>query len=508
VTNAQYALCVGDGVCGEAGFVNNADFNGDDYPVVGVSWHDANTYCGWVDARLPTEAEWEYAARGEQGYVYPWGDEFDCSCGNSDDEIRVNGYVVPGGEGCDGYERTAPVGSFPAGASWCGALDLAGNAWEWVADWYDGDYYELSPTHNPLGPKEGDGKVLRGGSWIRDPEGVRGARRSWDRPVDRYYDTGFRCAREAIPTTPETPTEQSMQAPAETPTRAPTPSPGDTWIRPVDQMVMVYVPAGEFEMGSDDQDVDQALQLCNEYRDDCQRGWFENEQPLHAVALNAFWIDRTEVTNAQFATFLNERGNQEEGGATWLRLKGLDCLVEQVDGEFRSKSGYADHPVIEVTWYGAAAYCEWAGARLPTEAEWEYAARGPENRLFPWGNDFDGTKVNYCDANCEQDWADEAVDDGYGLTAPVGSFPTGASWCGALGLAGNVWEWVADWYDGNYYERSPIQNPLGPEVGDMKVLRGGSWYNVPDIMRGALRGSNLPDTRIGRDGFRCARGSD
>ena len=284
--------------------------------------------------------------------------------------------------------------------------------------------------------------------------------------------------------TPVTPTA----TPTEPPLSAPVLTPGATQVRPADGMVMVYVPAGEFEMGS------------TEGRDD--------ERPVHTVALDAFEIDQTEVTNAQFAAFLNVQGNQEEGGATWLALEDEDCLVEQVDGEFRPKSGYANHPVIKVSWYGAAAYCEWAGARLPTEAEWEYAARGPENRVFPWGHDFDGTKVNYCDANCEEGWADEAFDDGYVLTAPVGSFPTGASWCGALDLAGNVWEWVADWYGGDYYERSPTQNPLGPEEGDIKVLRGCSWYSYPDILRSASRYGYHPVIGDDNVGFRCARGSD
>jgi len=302
--------------------------------------------------------------------------------------------------------------------------------------------------------------------------------------------------------------EWFAQGPTKTPTRAPMPTPVDTWVRPTDDMVMVYVPTGEFEMGSDDDDVNYAVQLCNEYRDDCERGWFEDELPVHTVALNAFWIDRTEVTNAQFVAFLNEQGNREEGGVTWLDLEDGDCLIEQVDGEFRSKGGYADHPVIDVSWYGAAAYCEWAGARLPTEAEWEYAARGPENWVFPWGHDFDGTKVNYCDASCERGWADEAVDDGYALTAPVGSFSMGASWCGALDLAGNVWEWVADWYDEDYYERSPSENPPGPQEGELRVLRGGAWFSSPGIVRSAARDWYLPDYRYDIFGFRCARGSE
>jgi formylglycine-generating enzyme required for sulfatase activity len=132
---------------------------------------------------------------------------------------------------------------------------------------------------------------------------------------------------------------------------------GDTWTRPTDEAVMVYVPAGEFEMGSTEGDSD--------------------EQPVHDVTLDGFWIDKHEVTNAQFAAFLNEKGNQEEGGTTWLELDSDDCLIEKSGEEFRPKSGYADHPVVEVSWYGAKAYAKWVGGQLPSEAEWEYAARGP-----------------------------------------------------------------------------------------------------------------------------------
>jgi formylglycine-generating enzyme required for sulfatase activity len=213
-----------------------------------------------------------------------------------------------------------------------------------------------------------------------------------------------------------------------------------------------------------------------------------DEQPVHAVARDGFWIDRTEVTNARFAAFLNERGNQAEGGATWLELEDEDCLIEQVGGEFQPKSGYADHPVVEVSWYGAAAYCGWAGARLPTEAEWEYAARGPDGYVYPWG---DGAPT------CEL----AQFRGCSGSTVPVGSLPEGASWCGALDMAGNVWEWVADWYE--RYPSGRQMNPVGPPSGERRVLRGGSWDSGQRIVRAANRDHFAPDNRLIFVGFRC-----
>jgi formylglycine-generating enzyme required for sulfatase activity len=263
-----------------------------------------------------------------------------------------------------------------------------------------------------------------------------------------------------------------------TPTEEPTPALGDTLTRTSDGMVMVYVPAGEFQMGNAE--------------------GYGDERPVHTVYLDGFWIDQTEVTNEQFAAFLNEEGNQEEGGVTWLNIDDEDCLIEQTGGEYGPKSGYAEHPVVQVGWYGAAAYCEWARARLPTEAEWEYAARGPESRMFPWGDEFDCALCNSWREGC----------DGYVRTAPVGSFPDGASWCGALDMVGNVWECVADWYDSDYYADSPSENPTGPSSGMFRVLRGGSWY-LPEhaAVSRAYRGNDLPVSTYDYLGFRCARGS-
>ena len=258
-----------------------------------------------------------------------------------------------------------------------------------------------------------------------------------------------------------------------------------------DGMTLLYVPEGEFVRGSEEGDSDA----------------YDNEHPQRPIYLDAFWIDQTEVTNEMFATFLNEQGNQEEGGATWLEIDSRAVLIEESGGTFRPKEGFANHPVIEVTWYGAKAYCEWAGRRLPTEAEWEKAARGTDGRKYPWGNEpVAGNLVNLCDKNCTVPPINESVDDGYEFTAPVGSYPLGASPYGAWDMAGNVWEWVADWYDAKYYKDAPEGNPQGPTTGEYRAVRGGSWYTyVARAVRAGLRAGDAPAVRDVNVGLRCAR---
>jgi serine/threonine-protein kinase len=235
-------------------------------------------------------------------------------------------------------------------------------------------------------------------------------------------------------------------------------------------MMMVYVPAGTFKMGSEIGD--------------------DRERPVHDVTLDAFWIDRTEVTNAQYAQCV---AADKCGAPSSTHSYTRDSYYEN--------DQYDDYPVIYVNWINADKYCTWAGGQLPTEAQWEYAARGPDAHEYPWGSTFDGTRLNFCDKNCPFDWADKTVDDGYADTAPVGSYPNGASWVGALDLAGNVWEWVNDWY--GLYPDSNQTNPTGPASGIQKVLRGGSWYYNADGGRTAYRVHNPPAIRDNHFGFRC-----
>jgi formylglycine-generating enzyme required for sulfatase activity len=245
-------------------------------------------------------------------------------------------------------------------------------------------------------------------------------------------------------------------------------------------MSMVFAPGDTFMMGSEKGKDPKA--------DD-------DELPVHLVSLDSYWIDRTEVTNAQFAALLNEQGNRLEEGVTWLDLEAEDCLIEQVGDQYKPKSHYDNHPVVQVSWHGAAAYCDWVGGQLPSEAEWEYAARGPDGHIYPWGNEFDCGGGNFYDPYTTD------CNDGYEFTAPVGQFPRGASWCNALDMAGNVWEWVHDWRGG--YSDKPQKNPLGPPTGESKVVRG-SWCDPKKTDgRAAHRDSRAPETSESHIGFRC-----
>ncbi len=264
--------------------------------------------------------------------------------------------------------------------------------------------------------------------------------------------------------------------------------------------VMVLVPAGEFEMGADAEVVFGEFQnlVDPEY-------WDFNlllpMEPVHTVDLDDYYIDKFEVTNAQYAEFLNEQGNQQESGAAWLDDESDDTLIFFNGGNWQAKEGYGDHPVIQVSWYGARAYCQWRGARLPSEAEWEKAARGTDGRLYPWGSDYDGGRLNVCDSNCFLPFAKLEHDDGYSRTAPVDTYSDGVSPYGVFNMTGNVSEWVEDWLD--------VYPGGDPESSDsfgrmQRVKRGGSW-----ITTGALgttyRAAGVPNQPWNSTGFRCSR---
>jgi formylglycine-generating enzyme required for sulfatase activity len=241
-----------------------------------------------------------------------------------------------------------------------------------------------------------------------------------------------------------------------------------------DGMTLLYVPAGEFTMGSDKGDPD--------------------EKPVHMVNLDAFWIDQTEVTNEMYS----------------MCVTADVCKQPSHKGSFTNSRYYGNpafnhYPVIYVDWDMAKTYCEWVGRDLPTEAQWEKAARGPDAKMYPWGNTFNGKLVNFCDTNCSADWANKGYNDDYADVSPVGNYPSGQSVYGVLDMAGNVWEWADDWYD-VYPGGTTTSSKFGQKY---KVLRGGSWFvNMHDVRTADRYWVDLSDSSNYFTGFRCARSAE
>ena len=237
---------------------------------------------------------------------------------------------------------------------------------------------------------------------------------------------------------------------------------------------MILIPAGWFLMGTDGADV---LEMQKEY---CWKAkWFADEKPQHRVDLPAYYIDETPVTNAEYKRFLAANPGHP-APPDW----------DPDDRTFPREKD--NHPVVFVSWHDANAYAHWARKRLPTEAEWEKAARGTDGRRYPWGQEFDLGRCN------------TKASDLRGTTVVRQYAQMGDSPYGVIDLAGNVWEWCADWYDAEYYKRPFSFNPPGPESGDWRVLRGGAWDVSPDYERCASRDYIVPDNGYATVGFRCA----
>lgn len=573
-----------------------------DHPVVLISWNDAQAYCQWAGKRLPTEAEWEKAARGTDGRRWPWGNEWDKSRLNS-------GEAGPG--------TTTPVTAYKDGKSVYGCKDMAGNVWEWVQD-----CYKPYPGNNSKDEDFGDKyRVLRGGSWDSFGHNARCANRTRNLPRACVNVNGFRTACSAPSKQPST-APSTMHDTAIPPSRIsfePAPltlgsrferaqqlfvhrtdegvAPGrtllemglagiqvvlhrqpflfkngrtahnlfelaevckrepelgrlhlragefttylkslgwvdyysaeriaraypgrdlpyflalvmeygrmmrlglpflppsdevleqltgqygltqfslqraDVLINPKDNSEMIVIPGGDFLMGSSDAHVQEALQLARERHAGAIEAWFLDEAPMHTVHLEAYAIDKYPVTNAQFEAFVK-------------------ATKYEAQGDWRSAytEGKENHPVVLVTWYDACAYAKWAGKRLPTEAEWEKAARGTDGRKYPWGNKWDPIRLN-----CHE--------SGYRTTTPVGQFPEGASPYGVMDMLGNVWEWTQDNY--NPYPDSEFwTDKFGSRY---KVFRGGSWNNYHFNNRCANRHREISHCSRSSHGFRCAR---
>lgn len=249
----------------------------------------------------------------------------------------------------------------------------------------------------------------------------------------------------------------------------------------MEEAEMVLIPAGEFQMGSADP------------------GARQNQSPIHSVYVDAFYIDKYEVTNAQYAEFLNDVGRHSDAGGPWLSIE--HDRIELIEGVYHVKAGYENHPIAHVTWYGAMAYAAWIGKRLPTEAEWEKAARGGmTGQKHLWGDTIDSSNANYDDS---------------GDTTVIGNYPPNGF--GLYDMAGNVWEFCLDEYISDFYANSPSQNPIAgadsvedvinnyTSITTVRVLRGGSYFDPEYLIRSAARGWVLPAQISANTGFRCVR---
>ena len=420
VTIGRYRACAEAGVCNAfepsdyQRAVISETVQSDDYPVT-VGWEDALRYCQWVGKRLPTEAEWEKAARGTDGRFFPWGNEWEAG--------RVS-------------QEWNSVGRYPQGASPYGALDMVGSVSEWTLDSYQ--RYPGSALPAPA-PAVARGKVIRG-QYDSGWEAVVVKRGTGSPERGR---AGFRCVQGGEPANLATVVVDYRPV-----ILTPPPPPAT-----VDLSGMVEIPAGEFVVGTNDVSPDDFYHRA--------------EAPQHEVYLDTYYIDRFPVTAAQYAEFLNALGQHR-----WA-CGGYDCADVLETSEYRLQSfhrivyeereyhvleGREGYPIDRVSWYGAQAYCAWRGKRLPTEAEWEKAARGTDGRRYPWGDE----------------WDPRAQEDSIFYAYPVGSKSFLVSPYGVMDLIGNTQgEWVSDWYAPDYYSVSPDQNPQGPNEGENKVRRGG-----------------------------------
>jgi formylglycine-generating enzyme required for sulfatase activity len=414
VTNAEYRLFVEATArvapsCWDAGTIPEGR---ERHPVTYVSWADAAAFCRWAGGFLPSEAQWERASRGDDRRTWPWGDE----------------PPTPSHARFDAAD-TAPVALSPGGASPFGALDLAGNVWEWTRS-------AMRPYPYAADDGREDGtsaepRVVRGGSFIHGAGEIRCSYRHAMLPAAVDHYVGFRLAAD-----PDARLELDV----------------DT----------VDVPPGDVLLGNDPRPS----------RGPASR----DEVPQHDVVVAAVSLSRTPVTNGQYREFVRATGHPAPphwpGGA-------LPVALDR-------------HPVTYVDWLDATAFCRWAGARLPTEAEWEKAARGTDRRLFPWGDDDTPGLARH------------GRGMKHGSTSPVGAHPDGASAYGLDDMAGNVWEWVSSVHAPYPYD--PRDGREDPGSGLPRVLRGGSYASPTSRnLRCAARSRSAPGRRSSHIGFRAAR---
>jgi formylglycine-generating enzyme required for sulfatase activity len=521
VTNAQYkAFC--DATNRE--YPTNPDFYPNyftdstyaNYPVLRVRWYDAREYAQWAGKRLPSEAEWERAAKGTtNNRFWPWGNTW----------VAANANV--GNNNADGYEYTAPVGSFPGGISPAGCYDMAGNAMEWCEDdWHTG--YYGAPTDGSAWinqPRDFD-HVIRGGSWSHPDTTARCAARVsvWDFSLS---ESGFRCARTFVmnqsPTVPSNPspihqaTDPTVDVILSWQCSDPDFDPLTFDIHfgtyPSPPLVYSGLASCTFDPGQIADSTTYYWQIvANDDHGNSSTGpiWsfsvhvspllynmvripaststigsgsiFGLWGPGRPVAFSEYYMDRFEVTNAQYRAFCDATGRAYP--------------LQPTGGFFQQYfQNYPNYPVLMVTADDAAAYAAWVGKRLPTEAEWERAARGNQDqRYYPWGSTWDASFANGAGS----------LYDSFQYTAPVGSFLQGISPDGCFDMAGNVAEWCLDDWNNGYLGASGNQIPRIETPRDtLRVIRGGNWHESEDDFGVLNRSSAGAVRRFDGTGFRC-----
>jgi len=582
---------------GEASGSTTSPIVDPDLPVADVAWSEADEHCAWLGRRLPSEAEWERAARGRRlEQRYPWGTS----------RVPVVANLI-GTSGQDRFPAAAPPGSFRA-TGW-GLLDMGGNLWEWCADTYHPKLSE-GPKNGEAWTDEGMGRVLRGGSWRRTAELARVSARTWQEASYRGDDAGFRCAMDAsekvgtaqlisralrvfpVPDEPGRQLEstrldaadrrylerravswmmlegqpwQALPHAVQLVKREPRdrvahdllvrleeqlePSAGESPVAEIEQAVRLFeaIVASDRRLQSElarlRDHLELALRKAGEMRlergdvlraeahfrlavtldprnpelvrllrtsglepgdrrtwpgDGRQMIWVppgrflmgrgrgdeeagNDEQPARTISVRGLWLDRTEVTNAEYSQCV------KAGGCT-----------SPARGENRKGSDSGRHPVVWVDWQQARAYCLWAGKRLPSEAEWEWAARAGAGSRYPWGEEWQDGRANIFGTKPPGDiWPD---------SAPVGSFAPNR--LGLVDMLGNAWEWVADAYHSDFHGapddgRAWTQLTGGPDLPG-RVIRGGGYTSFPPRLRVSQREQRDADSPSRTIGFRCA----
>jgi len=546
----------------------------DDMPVTMICHADAEAFCDWLSKKegrryyLPTEAQWEYAARGgKENRRFPWGDEYpDATKLNLADRRSP----VPWADLTvdDNYSGPSPVGCYDPNGF--GLYDAVGNVWQMCSDYYDPKAYEGKASQvsvDPAGPGKTTRKVVRGGNWAFGAGIARNAYRFGIEPDQSIDVKGFRVAAVAVPgetSLDEAAGEASRkevtgrrqitellekvkeltsqgrrlearrlveglkvsEAPDLEGLQAPKGFVKDVLYSLIDStpdkslpsftnslgMKMVRIPQGSFIMGSSESDIAWAMSTLAAG----QPVSLENEFPWHKVRITRpFFVASTEVTVAQFKAFVDETGyiTDAEDAKGGQAFNTRDGRFEQKAGSSWKDPGWTispDEPVTMMSYNDAQAFVEWLAAKeklpykLPTEAQWEYAARGGlSTGQFPWGDAVpDGRRANYADKNTGFEWRDRDADDGYKHVAQVGSYePNGY---GLYDMAGNVIEWVRDYYSEDYYRYTPEIDPEGPGHGENRLTKGGDWTFSAVGLRCAFRGWSRQDMAFVNTGFRVA----